>query len=298
MKQELGELDFNEFYNFLDTRVFLVHDMLLVDKDSYKMYFNKFYNYLKQGFEKYEVRTHPVKFKFTDDPRENVKEMQLRHLIVNMIFWRVFLDIDKVEDLNSCHIIDCTNGITPNTIKHYFDNYVIDPYQKVVDNETMNRIAARMIYAYSKISQDFNTIMAISISMESFIWLSMIDPEFDECIRPKLDPGMQPNEIEEFQHNLMDKMISIMKRHKEFCLQPILLSGTGIKDKQLVEFAALGGLKPDVNGNTIPTPITSNFLINGLNTVKNYYVDAQAGRKSTILNKTSINAKGKYLLVA
>ena len=289
MKEELGELDFEEFYNFLDTRTFLVHDMLLVDKENYKMYFTKFYNYLKQGFEKEEVRTHLVKFKFTDDAREMEKSLQLRHLIINMIFWRVFLEIDKVEDLNSCHIIDCSKGITPKTIKYYFDTYIIDPYQKEISNKQMNRVAAKMIYAYSKISQDFNTIMAMSINTESFIQLSERNPRFDELIRSKLEPGMQPNEIEAFQNNLMHEMIDIMIKDKDFCLQPILLSGSGIKDKQLVEFAGIGGLKPDINGNTIPIPINNNFLINGLNTVKNYYVDSQAGRKSIVLNKTSIN---------
>ena len=63
--QILGELDYEEFHNFLDSRVFEIHNMLLVDKESYKLYFTKFYNYLKQGFEKEEVRTYPVRFKFT-----------------------------------------------------------------------------------------------------------------------------------------------------------------------------------------------------------------------------------------
>ena len=290
----LGDLDFEEFHNFLNSRVFLVHDMLLVDKENYKMYFKKFYNYLKQGFEKEEVRTYPVKFKFTDNPAEPVKILQLRHMIVNMIFWRVFLKLDKVGDLNSCHIIDCTNPVTPKVIKYYFDTYVIDPYQKLVSNRKMNRVAAKMIYDYSKISQDFGTIMAITINTESFIHLAERNPRFNEMIRHQLEPGLQPKEIEEYQHNLMVEMIDIMSHDKEFCLQPILMSGSGIKDKQLVEFAGVGGLKPDVNGNTIPIPITNNFLINGLNTVRNYYVDAQSGRKSVILNKTSMGTSGFF----
>ena len=67
--EKLGEINYKEFCNFLDSQVFLVHDMLLADKENYKMYFKKFYDYMKQGFERPEVRKHPIKFKFTDNPR-------------------------------------------------------------------------------------------------------------------------------------------------------------------------------------------------------------------------------------
>ena len=137
----------------------------------------------------------------------------------------------------------------------------------------------------NKISQDFNTIMGNSICIESFIQLSKRNPRFNEIIRTKLTPGMQPKDIEKLQHELTAEEIEILSKEPN-CLRPMLHAGAGIKDKQLAEFSITGGLKPDVNGNTIPIPIDSNFLVGGLNNVTNYYVDSQAGRKSVILNKT------------
>jgi hypothetical protein len=283
----MNDQEYQEFCDFLDPQVFIVHDMLMVDKENYKLYFKKFYNYMKQGFEEEKVRKHMVKYKFTSDPKEPVREMEIRHLIINMIFWRPFIKMDRVEELNPVHIADCSN-MTTAYVKNYIDTLIIDPYRKLYSNKKLNHIVESLIYQLSKISLDFNTIMAMSINIESFLDVAEHNPRFNQIIRTKLKPGMQPKDIETLQHNLMVEGIDILKNTPN-CLQPMLRAGAGIKDKQLSEFAFIGGLKPDVNGNTIPIPNNSNFLVGGLNNLPNYYVDAQAGRKSVILNKTSIN---------
>lgn len=291
-KQILEELDFQEFKTFLDSQVFLVHDMLLADKSNFKMYYKKFYTYMKQGFERREVRTYPIKFKFTSSEAEPIKTMEIRHMIVNMIFWRPFIKIDKVTDINSSHIVDCMH-LTQSYMSNWINTMIIDPYRTMFDNKTMNRIVEKLIHDASKISDDFNTIMAMSISIKSFIDVAKKVPRFNEIIRTKIPEGMQPKDIESLQHQLMIEEIDILKNTPND-LQPMLHSGAGIKDKQLAEFSIIGGLKPDVNGNTIPIPINSNFLVGGLNNVTNYFVDSQAGRKSVILNKTSMGLSGFF----
>ena len=287
-KEEIvGELDWKEFDSFLG-QVFILQDMILVDKENYKIYFDKFYTYMKQGFEKPEVRLHPVKFKFSSSPNEPIKTMEIRHFIVNLIFWEAFLKMDRVQDLNESHILDGYQ-MSSDYMTQYIDNVVLDPYRKYYTNKKMNRIIERIISKNNKISQDFNEIMAMGISTESFIELDQNIPEARECFRGRLPEGLQPKEIEEYQNKVKNKLIEIMLNNKN-CLQPMLRAGTGIKDKQLVEFAGISGLKPDVNGNVVALPINTNFLVGGLNTVESYYVDAQAGRKSVILNKTSINS--------
>lgn len=285
-KKILQDLNYEEFCKFLDSQVFLVHDMLLADSRNFRMYYKKFYRYMKQGFEREEVRTHPVKFKFTSNDAEPVKEMQIRHLLANMIFWQAFLKMDRVTDLCDAHIVNCFN-MNQGYMKQWIDTMIIDPYRTQFTNKKMNRIIERIISRANKISQDFNLIMAMSISIHSFIKVAETNPEFNDIIRTKLPPGMQPKDIENMQNDLMVREINILKSVPND-LQPMLHAGAGIKDKQLAEFSTVGGLKPDVNGNTIPIPINSNFLVGGLNNVTNYYVDSQAGRKSVILNKTSI----------
>lgn len=284
---KLGEIDYDEFCNFLDSQVFLVHDMLLADIENYEMYFKKFYDYMKQGFEKPEVRKHPIHFKFTDNPKEPVKSMEIRHMIVNMIHWRPFIIMDRVEDLGTQHIMDCRN-FTQKYRDEWINTYIIDPYRKEFSNDQMNIICEKIVADSVKISNDFNTIMAMGMNIESFIKASIDNPRVDEIFRTKLPEGLQPKEIEKIQSDLQHELIDIFKKTPDMCLFPMLHAGAGIKDKQLSEFCITGGLKPDINGNTLPEPINSNFLMNGLNTVTNYYIDAQAGRKSIILNKSSI----------
>lgn len=287
-EERLEDLDYEEFCTFLDSQVFSVHDQLLVDKESYKMYFNKFYTYMKQGFERPEVRTHPIYFRFTSNEAESVKHMQIRHMIVNMIYWYAFLMMKNVEDLNSSHIMDCEH-ITKSYIDDWINTFIIDPYRKLFSNRKMNHIIEKITDKSKYISEDFNIIMGMSMNAESFINLANKNQRFNEMIHTKLTPSMQPKEIEQIQHNLQNELAEIIKNEPEHCLYPELHSDAGIKLKQLSEFTITGGLKPDVEGNTIPVPINSNFIYGGLRTVTDYYVDAQAGRKSVILNKTSMN---------
>lgn len=288
MKEVLGDLDYEEFCDFLDSQVFSVHDQLMVDKESYKMYFNKFYTYMKQGFERKEVRTHPIKFRFTSNEAEPVKTMEIRHMIVNMIYWYAFIMMKNTEELNSSHIMDCYH-LTGSYIDNWINTYIIDPYRKLFSNKKMNHILEKIIDKSKKISEDFNVIMAMSMDMESFIKLANKNPKYNASIHTKLDAAMQPTEIESIQHTLTDETIDIIKNEPEHCLYPELHAGVGIKPKQLAEFSITGGLKPNVEGDTIPVPINTNFVYGGLKTVTDYYVDAQAGRKSVILNKTSMN---------
>ena len=284
--------EYKQFCEFLDSQVFSVHDQLLVDKENYKMYFKKFYNYMKAGFELPEVRKHPIKFRFSSDEHETFREMEIRHMIINMIFWRSFINIDKVEEVGPQHIIDGYQ-VTGSFVKSWINDNIITPYRAHYSNKKLNRIVERIIYNLSKISQDFNTIMGMGFNIKSFIDVAKVNPRFNEIIHTKLEPGMQPNEIEALQFSLMNEEIQILKNTPN-CLQPMLRTGVGIKDKQLAEFSITGGLKPDVYGNTIPIPINTNFLVGGLNNVKNYYVDSQAGRKSVILNKTSMGTSGFF----
>ena len=289
----LGEIDYEEFCDFLDSQVFLVHDMLLADLENYAMYFKKLYNYMKQGFERPEVRKHPIHYKFTDNPKEPVREMEVRHMIVNMIHWRPFIIMDKVEDLGPQHIMDCRN-FTQKYRDNWINTYIIDPYRKQFSNAQMNIIIEKIIADSVRISNDFNVIMAMSMNIESFINVAKKNPRVNEIFRTQLPEGLQPKEIEKIQHDLMVELIDILKHEPDMCLYPMLHAGAGIKDKQLSEFAIIGGLKPDINGNTLPEPINSNFLMHGLNNVTNYYIDAQAGRKSIILNKSSMGTSGHF----
>ena len=146
-------------------------------------------------------------------------------------------------------------------------------------------VIADMLYRLGTISNDFTLLLGLTINLETFMDVADRIPRFNEILHMKLDPDMQPNEIEELLDEIEKEEIDILMNDPVGNLiQPILRSGSGIKTKQLRELTAVGGLKPDLYGNTMPVPITSNFLIGGLGSIPNYYIDAAAARKAVIMN--------------
>lgn len=262
------------------------------DVKKYKKTIEKYYDYIKQGFEYKELRTCPVYFKFFDREDSYIHQLQLRHFVTNLMFWEPMVRIGMFEKMDETYIVDCTK-ISADLIKEYIDNKIIIPFRTVVGNRKLNKIIHDMIYNLSRISTDFNIILGLSINVETFIDLSNRNPRFNEIIRTKIDENMQPNEIEKYLDDLLEEQVQILKTEDNL-LKPILITRAGIKEKQLAEFSINGGLKPDLDGNTIPIPINSNFLVGGLGNITNYYIDALGGRKSAIMNKTVMGRSGHF----
>lgn len=279
--------------NNLSNNVFVI-EQLMKDKETFDKNLETFYDFLKQGFEVKELRTCPVYFRFFDRQGEPIHTLQLRHFVTNMMFWQPIGRLGVVDKLDESYIVDCTK-ISSKLIKTYIDEKIIKPYRKLVNNRKMNKIIADMIFNLSRISTDFNIILGLSINVETFMDVAERNPRFNEIIHTKLPDDMQPNEIEATLDKLMHEEINILVNDPgDNFLKPILRSGTGIKDKQLSEFSINGGLKPDLDGNTIPIPINSNFIVGGLSNISNYYIDSLGGRKSVIMNKKVMGHSGHF----
>jgi len=275
----------------VSNKLFIVSE-ILENKDTFNRTHEMIYDYLKQGFEHEALRKCPVHFKFFDRDGEIIHTLQIRHFLTNLIFWEPIMRLKAVEHIDSSYIIDPTQ-LTSDLIKSYIDDKIVIPFRRHVNNVKLNKALHDLIFNLSRISTDFNILLGLSINMETFIDVANKNPRFNEIIRTKIPDGMQPKDIENMLDGLMNEQISILCQEDNF-LKPILLSGTGIKHKQLSEFAINGGLKPDLDGNTIPTPINSNFIVGGLNNITNYYIDSLGGRKSVIMNKTVMGRSGHF----
>lgn len=284
----MNKVEFAEFDEFLNKTRFDVHE-IMATKKRFKQTFDMLYEYMKQGFEEECVRKHPLIFSFDE---KTLHTMEVRHFIVNMDFWYPMTCIGISDKIDESFILDCS-CLNKKQMMEYFNEHIIIPYRDYVSNSEMNQIFAETIYRLGQISLDFNEIMGISINIQFIIDLAKKNAEFNEYIHTKVEPGMQPIEIEHLQRDRMHKIIDIMKKYDNE-IRPILNSGEGIKDKQLSEFMVIGGLKPDMNGNTIPTPIDTNFVVDGLNSVKNFFIDKQAGRKAVVANKTLMGNAGYF----
>lgn len=258
-------------------------------KKTYKKFFKEVYTDITRGFEVRELRTCPVHFKFHEE--DEIKTLQLRHFLTNLMFWEPMISLD-VTQLTDDYIVDCRK-ISSGYIKTYIDEKIVIPYKNRIDNTKMNILIHDLIHNLGLISEDFNEILGMTINIESFIEVAKRNERFNEIIRTKIPANMQPTEIERTLDTLMREQIAILSV-EDNVLRPMLNAGSGIKDKQLSEFSINGGLKPDLSGKTIPIPINSNFIVGGLSTVTNYYIDSIGGRKALIANKKEMGRAGYF----
>lgn len=290
--EKLGDIDYPEFHKHLTDTIYIVRKVMET-KRSYKETYDKLYTYMKQGFEKPEVRKHPLKFKFTSSPKEPVREMEVRHFLINMILWSAFTRFDKVDELNSTEIFDATNP-TKKNLYGYINDHIITPYIDTIDSKTINKALTSIIYKFNMIYCDFALIMGLTMDMESFDELRS-DPEFDDLLHTKPVPGMQPKQIEDMLSEKLELYLDIVKnRYPKNNIRPFLIAGAGINTQQLSQLSIMGGLKPDIEGNVNPTPIDSNYIYGGLNSISNFYIDGQSGCKPMILNKTIMGRSGYF----
>ena len=284
-----------EILEELDSRIFIIEDYMKTKK-TYNDFLEKIYDYVKAGFEEREFRTFPVKFKFRRDEVEPY-QLELRHFLVNLMLWEPFRKLELIEEMDASFIYDCTN-ITEDTLANYIDEKIIENAKITLENDDkglskIGRLPADVIYNLSRISTDFNLILGVSFDVYSFIKLAKENERFNEILNTKVDENLQPAEIEVILDNLMDEEVEIL-RTEDNCLKPMLSANVGIKHKQLREFSINGGTKPDLYGNTIPIPINSNFLINGLNNIENYTIDAMGGRKAAVMSKMKMGSAGHF----
>ena len=291
--EQLGPINYEEFDEYLNSTVFIVRE-ICYNKETHTDCLTKLYNFMKQGFEIKEVRSHPLMFKFENKDDEPIKTMQIRHFIINLILWYAFIVYEAQDKLDESKIFDCSDPTLKN-LYSFMNRKIIIPYEKIIDSKVINRVLDKIIYKLSRIYYDFALIMGLTMDMRSFNDLRNKFPQFDELLRTKPEKGMQPKEIEEMIDTKMQEYLDlVLVRDKTNNLRPFLISGKGINKDQLSQLSIMGGLKPDIEGNVNPVPIDSNFIYGGLNSITNFYIDGQAGCKPLILNKTVMGKSGYF----
>lgn len=259
-------------------------------KEEFEQAGETFYEFMKRGFGEPEIETGFIQVRFEEDGDHH--PIQLNHLIVHMFMWQAIVDVDGVHALNKDHFIN-TPDISSKMIKTFLDEKVIKPYRKSVSNKKLNKVTHDVNYRLGRISKDFNLLMGLSIDIEqSFLFPSIRDERFDQILRTKIDQDAQINDNENMLEDLTNEMLNMIKNDPENLISPIVRSGTGIKAGQFKEFAVNGGYKPDLNGNTIPSPVNSNLIVDGLNSTTNIYVDSMGGLKAAVANSTEMGKSG------
>ena len=124
----LGDIDYPAFDERLNSTIFIVRE-ILSDKKTYKHILCELYDYMKQGFEQERVRKHPLKFRFKNDEREPIKTMEVRHFIINLMYWYPFLYLEIPDHVNDSHIFDGYKFCQKYS-DEYVNSKIVIPYRK------------------------------------------------------------------------------------------------------------------------------------------------------------------------
>lgn len=259
----------------------------LKDYDTYNSFMKKMVNLIRGCYVIKECREYPIHFKF--HPKEKADHvLQFRHFIINMILWYPFVELNDLNVLDESFILDCEKEI-PNIEDYINYKLIIILRDYNVKSTTVNYTISEVLYNLRKISIDFSLILGLNFSVNTFLDMYETNEEIRNIMEVTFDENMQPHEIEQQLAELQSREIEIYESDPKNPIGVILRSGTGIKKKQFAEFTISEGLKPSLEGVTIPKPIENSTLLRGLDRPSYLYIDATGARKSLVMNKKVID---------
>lgn len=273
-------------------RPLYIIDAQLTDHDTYKIFMTKMMNILKGCFVIYECREYPIKFKFTQkDPV--VHELSFRHFVIHLILWIPFVELNDLDVLDESFIMDCKNDVPK--VEDYINYKLISTLRDYhIKSTTINYDISEVLYNLRNISIDYSLILGLNFSVPTFLEMYKENDEIRDIMECSFDDNMQPHEIEQKLQELQDREIGIYKDIPENPIGVILRTGTGIKTKQFAEFTISEGLKPSLEGVTIPIPIENSTMLRGLDRPSYLFIDATGARKSLVMNKKVMGKAGYF----
>lgn len=273
-------------------RPLYIIDDILIDDDTYNNMRSCILNLVRGSFTIRACREYPIKFKFNKKDKEEY-QLELRDFLINLILFEPFIELYGLNVLDKSYIFDCKTGI-PN-IENYINNKIIltlKDYQ--VKNTYLNIRISNVIYNLRMISVDFSQILGLNFNIFTFADMYSSNTEIRDIMETKFDESLQPYEIEAQLKELQNREMQIYKDLPDNELGAILRSATGVKPKQFTEFTIAGGLKPTIDGYTIPEVIQNSILIGGLDRPSYFYIDAGGANKSLIMNKRVMGSAGYF----
>lgn len=300
-----------EIMKMLDEKIFIIDDVVEEgkrigdekgDEEYYKTFYQDFYNKLLlselHGFEHKEFREHPVYFKFHNDPDEELKHLEFRHFVLNLVFWYPIISADP-STLSDVHIVTkpMMRKLSTGFIAGYMNKFYAKPYAKRIDYRTRSETFADVNFLFNKIPLKFNDFIGLSISIEELRDMAKRMPDFNEGLYVRIDETKQPAEQEEQKHAYDKAQLTRIEEDEELTTLRTLVGSKSVKNAQLAEFVSIIGNKPDENGRTISTPINNNYLTGNLASIPKYYINNISGRKAAVTNHEFMGPGGHVLML-
>lgn len=253
----------------------------ILNKDTnYNKVFSTYYNKVYQDFDNREklVELTLGKEKF---------KVKVSQLLVNLVLWKPFIYFSK--PLTKEFIFD-TSTVNANTISVYLDN-IIDKFLNENNHIELNECLSDIIDELGWFSLDFNPIIGNTVNLKDKIDLAKRNPKYKELIHRKFNSKMTTDEIEKQMAADTQELLGILGSEDNH-FKDFVNSKEGLNKDQLTQFEINIGPKPDLKGNVFPKIINTNFLVDGLTSASDYFIDASGGRKAAIINFGQVKKAG------
>ena len=279
------------FKVYFNPKLVLVMDEVLHDLASYTVIFQDLLDIMKYGFEIDNVRHQMIKIKFRKNSKKYI-EMEIRHLLSNMILWKPFIEIDKADILDESYIFDFAD-FNIGKLQKYMNEKILKNHDG--DFASKNVAINDICHSITNISHAFCLLMGLGVSLYDIHQIELRNPKAGEIMHGTIDVTKEPDEIEKELAKRTSDLIDIITHDSIMNdMRPLFASGSGIKPAQFKELMVKIGFKADLSGNTIPIMINSSFLMDGLNKPSSYFINAMSGRKASLLSKISISRPGAF----
>ena len=283
-----------EIMDCYKNKVIIIEDYF----ERYEDWVDELMTEMAHGYEHIEFRTCPVFFKFYNNPDEEVKKLPFRVFLFNVIMWYPQTQFDEDELRDELILPESVMGkMVPSALKNYFDTFYTVTYRSKCTNYRMNEIMADTIHMLAILCHKFYKFMGLTMNIEVFMDLAKRNPEFDSLLHFKLDETKQPADIEKEAKEAASRQWNIILEDNKFNILKPLLATNSLKDKQFAEFDNVIGLKPNIDGETIATPINKNWITGELNQLMESFINDIAGRKAAIINNEFMGSAGHLLIL-
>ena len=269
----------------------IISDYMTSHKE-YEKFKEKIMNLVRASFVIKECREYPVRFKFYPDDKKTMK-LELRHFLINLMVWYPFVDLKEIRVMNPNMILNCYEDIP--RINQFLNEKILAPLKWYhLKSTTINYNISHVLNDLRRISGDFSIIIGLNISAPMFIEAYNQNPRIKDLMEKSFPADAQPHEIERMLNEAEKDIVREFESMPNNNLGIILGAQTGVKHKQLREFAVAVGLKPTIEGETIPIVINNSLMIGGVSAPSAKFIDGLGARKSFVLNIGEMGRAGHF----
>ena len=256
-----------------------------ITSDNVIFYFNSLLNILKDGIDTEIVESHFIKYIF--DTGDDI-ELSVPDSYVNIIMWSLVLY--SGDRIRPEHII-FDEDFQAKQIANYINKFLIIPNRKHIVNIKLNNIIDDVLFLFKSIDK-FSMYLSNTSNLKDYIDLMNENPEVYDILHCDLSP-YPLEEVNVVANKLNDRLIDIIK-HSNHCYRDAFKAKEAINEKQHREFAVAGGTKPNGMGGVFSGIINSNYIVNGLSNIQEFYIEETGGRTAQILSKNNVSDSGHF----